>query len=755
MGDERSSRMDGSGSRPCGKLRARLLGLGGALALLATTFALTPGPALAAAVESCNPAVKVATSFCVTYDSSLTSATAHAPSDASFSMSDTSPGFPGTKGTWLSTVTVHLVGAGAPPRITPSAQMPNGLLIAGGGPCTGPAFSNCVGGSGGFVVDVSGAPFDNGIHSGTFGIADIENINPPAPGGLINWALNVNYCVTAALTQFCGSFSTTISGTATNGSLTFSASKSFSQTFNGVTINGDGSIGSITAHLRGRSNALAAGNAFAGGTYTILTMPFTCGPATGSADFTARDARTVSVQLAPLTITGCPAVWAVLPAVTSGSYGGYVTAVTIKNVGNAPAHVNVSYFDQTGGSVGVGDDMPSLPPNGSWTVRQDNGNSFPASGGDAARAGSAVVTSTQPVAAFVNEFAPGGVGDATSYTGIQLPDGAATTLYAPAIANNAYGGYTTGIGLINTGTTATDILVTYRDATGATIKTTSLLSVPAHAYRALYSGDPVLALPDSFAGTATISSAAAGTPQPLAAVITEVGPGGRFSSYDATAFGNSNLFAPVALNSAYGGYFTGLGILNTTATGGTVGITYYNLNGSVAKTVSKSIAANGYLGVYQGDAADGPPVSATGYSAVLVPSAGIYLAAIANELAPAGTPQSTAYNTFGFGLLNGQLPLVENSGSDGWDTSLGVINTGATSTTITVNYYDTATGTPVGTPFSSPLAPNAFLGVYQPAAGLPPGTRATAVVSGSSLDAQFALICNERNPSTFMSYNGQ
>jgi hypothetical protein len=53
------------------------------------------------------------------------------------------------------------------------------------------------------------------------------------------------------------------------------------------------------------------------------------------------------------------------------------------------------------------------------------------------------------------------------------------------------------------------------------------------------------------------------------------------------------------------------------------------------------------------------------------------------------------------------------------------------------------------------LAPDAFLGVYQPAAGLPVGSRATAVVTGATVDAQFAVICNESSSTTFMSYNGQ
>jgi hypothetical protein len=71
-----------------------------------------------------------------------------------------------------------------------------------------------------------------------------------------------------------------------------------------------------------------------------------------------------------------------------------------------------------------------------------------------------------------------------------------------------------------------------------------------------------------------------------------------------------------------------------------------------------------------------------------------------------------------------------------------------------VTYYNTATGAAVGTPQVQTLAPHAFWGVYQPTGGLPPGTRATAVVTTSS-GGQVAVICNESSTTTFMSYDGQ
>ncbi len=433
-----------------------------------------------------------------------------------------------------------------------------------------------------------------------------------------------------------------------------------------------------------------------------------------------------------------PTVAAALPALANAAYGGYTTVVYVQNVGSAPANVLIHYFDTTGTAVGAGD-VATLQQNATWIVRQDNGHAFPAGA-----AGSGIVLSDQPVATFVNEFAPGG-GDATSYTGIDLKTGAFSTLFAPAIANRAYGGYTTGIGLVNVGSVATDVTITYRDGMGTTVKTQTVSGLQPSAYAGLYSGDATLALPPGFAGTATFVSSAAF----IGAVVNETGPGGQFSSYDAVPGGWPTLYAPAALRNAYGGYNTGMGIQNVTPTAGTVTINYYD-NAGTATTTTYPIAANGYIGVYQGT--DIPVPGA--YTAKL--SSTVRIAAIVNELAPStgAAQQSTSYNTFPTGFSRLHLPLVESSGSDGWSTGEGIMNTGTVPTTVTVSYYDTTTGVAVGTPQSQMLQPNAFWGLYQPAGGLPTGMRASAIVT-TGIGGRVAVITNEASATSFMSYIGQ
>jgi hypothetical protein len=440
-------------------------------------------------------------------------------------------------------------------------------------------------------------------------------------------------------------------------------------------------------------------------------------------------------------LTGAAGLSAVLPALMNAAYGGYTTVLYVENVSHPgqPAHVSIQYFDQNGTVTGTGDATPTagIPFWGVWTVRQDNGHSFAAGA-----AGWGLVTSDQEVAIFVNEFAPGGT-DGSGYTSIQMPAGGGTTLFAPSIANNAYGGYTTGIGLVNTSATPTTTTVTYSNTSGTTVKTQSV-NLPAHGYAGLYSGDATLALPTGFTGTATISSSAG---QVLAGIVNEVGPGGQFSSYDAVSAGATQLYAPAALNNAYGGYTTGMGVQNTTATAGSVTVTYYDGAGTSAASVTKAIAARGYLGIYQGGT-DGPPASASGYTAVLTST--VTIAAIVNETAPGGA-QSTSYNaeTAGSGYLN--LALVENAGADGWSTGLGIMNITNATINFSLVYFNAQTGAFISSTALS-LPAHGYLGRYTPT-DLPAGTRASAWLTSTT--PGLAAICNEQGTGTLMSYNGQ
>jgi hypothetical protein len=446
---------------------------------------------------------------------------------------------------------------------------------------------------------------------------------------------------------------------------------------------------------------------------------------------------------------------AALPAVSNQAYGGFTTVTYVQNTGTLSATVVIRYFDAGGNRVGHDDVNTALPANGNWTVRQDNGNGLPGQ-----TAGSALVFSDQPVAAFVNEFAPHNAGDATSYSAIQLPSGAASTLSAPAIASNAYGGYTTAIGLINLASTATDITITYRKGDGTVQATQTLTGVAPGAYRGVYSGDSGSAtdakLPANFSGTATIQSSAG----MVAAIVNEVGPGGQFSSYDTVATGARTLYAPTTLNDAYGGYNTAIGLQNLSSSGANVTIGYSGQVGSGTTTQSfvehLTLAPFGYAGDYNGGGSTNP-VLPDGFHGSGTISSDQPLAAIVNEVAApatAGGPitQSTAYNTFAAGVSAAHLALVANAGSDGVTTGVGIENVSGSPASVTIAYYDAGTGTLL-TQKTVSIPAGSFIGAFTPADLPTAGTRATAVVSTSG--NALAVIVNEVGTGMFMSYDAQ
>ena len=75
------------------------------------------------------------------------------------------------------------------------------------------------------------------------------------------------------------------------------------------------------------------------GTTTSSSTPVAVSAFLAAAAISGGGNHSLAIQL--------PAV-AVLPAVSNGAYGGYVTAATIQNTGSVPASIRIAYFDQNG-----------------------------------------------------------------------------------------------------------------------------------------------------------------------------------------------------------------------------------------------------------------------------------------------------------------------------------------------------------------------------------------------------------------------
>jgi hypothetical protein len=195
-----------------------------------------------------------------------------------------------------------------------------------------------------------------------------------------------------------------------------------------------------------------------------------------------------------------------------------------------------------------------------------------------------------------------------------------TTLYAPTVFNDAFGGYNTGASILNPNPNPVNLTITYYDHNGVALPPASL-TIAAHATAAIYHGGsqgaaggngiPVGGLPDGFYGSAVVTSSAQGNaPAGIVMMANEIGPSFNNqigtpitpnSAYLALAGGKTSLNLPIMAKNGYG-FTTGATLLNVSEAVVTVNIEYYNLDGTPVSGASStvSVVAHGSLAIYQG-----------------------------------------------------------------------------------------------------------------------------------------------------------
>src|SRR5438105_474254 len=289
-----------------------------------------------------------------------------------------------------------------------------------------------------------------------------------------------------------------------------------------------------------------------------------------------------------------------LPALMNRAFGGFSTTIYVENTSGqalAAGAVSLAYYDNGGASVGAGDSSPPLADGAVWVISQRNGHSF-ADGS----AGSGVLKASDRVTAFVNQEIPGG--DGSAYNG--MPGFArGDTVYAPTILNNAYGGFTTGVGAMNAGDVTSTVKINYRDNNNTSFGSDSGRPLAPNGFQPTYQG--FSSLPAGFVGNAILTSNP-GTR--IAAIVNELNSSGQFLTYAASIEIEKKLYAPIILNHAYGGYSTGIGLQSLDGYAPTATITYTGFVGDSTsqQTFSQSVPfpAGGSAGIYNGDATDNP-----------------------------------------------------------------------------------------------------------------------------------------------------
>ncbi|MCL5958074.1 MAG: hypothetical protein M1358_01950 [Chloroflexi bacterium] len=199
-----------------------------------------------------------------------------------------------------------------------------------------------------------------------------------------------------------------------------------------------------------------------------------------------------------------------LPTVLNNAYGGWTTGVSIQNTSTSPGSGTITYYNANG--TKAGEQSINLLPRGSIGLYQG------AAGLSDGWAGSAVISTTTTVVAIVNEVPTSG--DAMGYGGVVTGE---TEVNLPAVMDNAYGGWNTGMGIQNTATGSVGVTVTYYDTGGTQIGSAIGKTIPARGYWGLYQGGTL----GGGAGSAKIVATG-----PVAVIVNEIGPGGSAISYN-------------------------------------------------------------------------------------------------------------------------------------------------------------------------------------------------------------------------------
>ena len=283
-----------------------------AIAVVGVLGMLSAGlPAAASEGYYCSPWPEVETSFCMSYEGLLTSAVASAPLPLDLSMANESPQVATNSGVWLDQIEITPIAVGtAVPKLTRSSSLPPGLVIASGGSCSYP-FESCAA-FGSFRAYITGTGgFFDGIRSGKFGITRVTNVNPPAEGMHADYEADLTFCFDEH-PSFCSSGATSLQsqeGAGDAGATSLQIPAKYVFFFNtGIgTATADGSLETLTVHLKGESDTIAngVGQEPADRTYRVFSTPNRCGEGISGGHFTARDGRFVSMGQA-LDVVGCP-----------------------------------------------------------------------------------------------------------------------------------------------------------------------------------------------------------------------------------------------------------------------------------------------------------------------------------------------------------------------------------------------------------------------------------------------------------------
>ena len=214
-----------------------------------------------------------------------------------------------------------------------------------------------------------------------------------------------------------------------------------------------------------------------------------------------------------------------LPLVMANNSGFY-TGIQVQNVGASSTSITIKYGSNLGGSFAPGDDTATLAAGESQTFLQAGG----AWTGNTYIGSATITTGGEDVVAIVNQVKLTGTALGTAYNGFD-PGKATSKVSAPLImANNS--GYYTGVQVMNVGSSATTITVTYGpNVAGSYAPPTETSTLqPGDSYNSIQNSGAWTG--NKYVGSMSVSASGGGAIVLIANQIWPAATGDQFMTYD-------------------------------------------------------------------------------------------------------------------------------------------------------------------------------------------------------------------------------
>ncbi|MCL7414152.1 MAG: carboxypeptidase-like regulatory domain-containing protein [ANME-2 cluster archaeon] len=343
--------------------------------------------------------------------------------------------------------------------------------------------------------------------------------------------------------------------------------------------------------------------------------------------------------------------------------GGWTTPYVIVNQGTVNASVTMEYYDQADGSLVGADSMTIVPGASKFAFREWITTTTD---------GSVKVVSNQPISVIVDQMKPAD----TTFGAYSVGSGGSTQVFIPWTATT--GGWTTPYVIVNQGTGNASVTMEYYDqADGSLVGTDSMTIVPGASKFAFR----------EWITTTTDGSVKVVSDQPISVIVDQMKPADTtFGAYSVGSGGNTQVFIPWTATT--GGWTTPYVIVNQGTVNASVTMEYYDqADGSLVGTDSMTIVPGASKFAFR------EWITTTTDGSVKVVS-DQPISVIVDQMKPADTTFG-AYSVGSGGNTQVFIPWTATTG--GWTTPYVVVNQGTVNASVTMEYYDQADGSLVGT----------------------------------------------------------